>query len=123
MTTTITTIIAASEQLGIARTTTAMIKVGAELQLTISHDINGLESHSYLLSKVQNGNRTSFGDKFASVIQAVEEFNILVSDIEDARDNFLSKYGGGETLHGEFCSQKGCSGTRGTCGRLNGFVA
>jgi hypothetical protein len=89
MTTTITTIIAASEQLGVARTKTAIINVGAELQLTISHDTNGLEFHEYLLSKVQNGMRMSFGDKFDSVIQAVEEFNILVSDIEAARETFL----------------------------------
>ena len=121
MTTTITTILAASEQLGITRTETAMIKVGAELQLTISHDTNGLESHSFLLSKVQNGKRNSIGDKFDSVIQAVEEFNILVSDIEDAREKFLKFHK--EIIHGEFCSQKGCSGTRGTCGRLNGFAA
>ena len=89
MTTTITTIIAASEQLGVARTKTAIIKVGAELQLTISHDTNGLESHSYLLSKVQNGNRISFGDKFSSLIEAFPAYKELVSNIEVARETFL----------------------------------
>ena len=123
MTTTITTIIAASVPLGIARTETAMIKVGAELELTITPDRIGSPSHSYLLSKVQNGSRTAFGDKFSSLIQAVEEFNRLVSEIEVGRDIFVAEKKGDKIIHGEFCSQKGCSGTRGTCGRLNGFAA
>jgi hypothetical protein len=122
MTTTITAIIASSEAFGIARTKTALVKVGAELELTISHDINGLESHSYTLSKIQNGHKISGGWNFSNVVDAVGGFNRLLKDIEIQRDSFVAG-GGTKILHGEFCSRKGCSGTTGTCGRLNGFVA
>jgi|19_taG_2_1085344.scaffolds.fasta_scaffold01481_2 hypothetical protein len=123
MTTTITAIIASSKAQKIARTSTAMVKVGAELEFTISHDLNGLESHKYILSKIQNGHKIPLGAEFSSVVSAVASFNQLRENIATQSEKFMHDGGGSDILHGEFCSQKGCSGTRGTCGRLNGFVA